>query len=451
MTLYEPLEFEYLAAGVQGHDVDIFDMRIEKNLMKKLNTFKPDIVGTTAYTCDVNTVKSLLREVKAYNSTIKTVVGGIHATFVPYDFAERTVDAVFLGYSDHSFRDYVNTLENGGDLECINNLGLVEDGKILFTDKKQYDGNLDSLPLPARHLTLKYMKKYHDSLRNRLALVMSSRGCPFRCTFCACWKLMNGRYVTRSVESIIEELKSLPEEVDIVYFSDDNTIHNINRAWKLTNMIKKNRIKKKFQMYARSDTIVRNPDLFRNLKEVGLEYLTVGFESFSSSDLKKFNKKTSIEMNNEAIRTLKKLGIYINAHFIVDPEYTVEDFKQLIKYVDERNLFRPAYPVLTPLPGTQLYEETYGSFAINDYDFFDFAHSILHTKLTRKEFYSQLANLYNKSYSLKRYFRYLFRKGKKSENLNTDGISFFMLLIIRIFAVIPFLKMKNAYKEEPLI
>jgi radical SAM superfamily enzyme YgiQ (UPF0313 family) len=81
-------------------------------------------------------------------------------------------------------------------------------------------------------------------------------------------------------------------------------------------------------MYARSDTIVKNPVLFRNLKEVGLEYLTVGFESFSSSDLKKFNKKTSVEMNNEVIRTLKKLGIYINAHFIVDPEYTVEDFKQ---------------------------------------------------------------------------------------------------------------------------
>jgi len=447
VTRYEPLEFEYLAAGVKEHTVDIFDMRIEKNLMKKLDDFKPDLVGITAYTCDVKTVKRIFKEIKLYNNSIKTVIGGNHATFQPYDFAEGYVDVIFLGYSDHTLRDYINTIENSGDVTRINNLGLVEDNKIFFTEKKPHDVDLDSLPFPARHLTRKYQKKYHDSLRNRLALVMSSRGCPFRCTFCACWKLMDGRYVTRNALSVIEELKSLPEEIDIVYFSDDNTVHNIKRAWKFSKLIKENNIKKKLQMYARADTIVKNPELFRSLKEAGLEYLTVGFESFSDSELKNMNKMTTVKINSEAIRTLKKLGIYINAHFIVNPNYTEEDFSRLLKYVNEEGLFRPAYPVLTPLPGTQLYEETKDRFAINSYDFFDFAHSILHTKLTRKEFYSQLANLYNKSYSLKRYFKYLFNREQK---YNTDGISLFMLLMVRLFAIQPFIKMKNAYKSEPI-
>ncbi|MFW6137622.1 MAG: B12-binding domain-containing radical SAM protein [Spirochaetota bacterium] len=455
-TLYEPLELEYLAAAASRHHTEILDMRIEKDLQKKLHSFRPDLAGITSYTCDVKTVKKILKEVKNFSSTIITAVGGNHATFMPGDFTEDYIDTIFMGYADHSFPEYIDALAGGRQTAGIPNIAFSVQGELHFNPTRPAPVDLDSLPFPARHLTEKYHKKYHDSLLNRISLVMTSRGCPFRCTFCACWKLMQGKYVTRDVSSVVRELKSLPEDSRIVYFSDDNTVHNIRRAWELSENIKKEKINKKIQMYARADLIVRNPELFQSLKEAGLEYLTVGFESINDSELDNLNKKTTVAINNHAIAILKKLGIYINAHFIIDPGYTENDFKHLLQYLEDKALFRPAFPVLTPLPGTELYQQTQNRLAVQDYDFFDFAHSVLPTRLDRREFYKQLAGLYNKSYSIRRFIRFWRNKKKYRKNTdrfyasNTDGISIWMVLILRMFALPYFLKLKRAYKTEPL-
>ena len=200
------------------------------------------MVGITAYTCDVNNAKRILKEVKLYDNRIKTVIGGHHATFMPQDFAKSFVDTIFIGYADTTFKEYIDILVNGGDIKSVNNIGVVEDGKIFFTEQCPVKPDLDALPMPARHLTQKY--RYHNTLKEKVALIMTSRGCPFRCTFCACWKLMNGKYVTRKVDSLIEEIKSLPSSVRIVCMSDDNTIQDIKRAWEFCEKIKENNIKK---------------------------------------------------------------------------------------------------------------------------------------------------------------------------------------------------------------
>ena len=456
-TRYEPLEFEYLAAAVPEHEVDIFDMRIEKNLMKKLRTFKPDLVGITAYTCDVNTSKRILKEIKIFNPGIKTVIGGHHATFVPSDFLESYIDTIFLSYADRSFKEYISALNNGGDLESVANIGLVKDSKILFTKRELNYLDLNSLPMPARHLTHKYYKKYHDSYAQKTALIMSSRGCPYRCTFCACWKLMDGKYATRNVESVVEELKQIPPVSKIIDFSDDNTFHNIKRAWQLVEMIKAHKINRKYKMYARADTIVKNPDLFESFREAGLEYLTVGLESIDDGGLKEINKKTSVEMNEEAIRIMKRLGIYVDAHFIIYPRFNKDDFSNLFQYVDDHCLFRNTFAVLTPLPGTDLYAENLEDLALRDYDYFDFGHSIFKTHLSRKEFYKQLANIYRKAYAPGRIIRYKLRHSRRvPENpddfyaYNTDGFSFWVLVLMYIISFPYFIKMLNIHKSEPI-
>ena len=107
-----------------------------------------------------------------------------------------------------------------------------------FTGFKPFDANLDSLPFPARDLTRRYRKHYRDSMKNVTGLIVTSRGCPYRCTFCACWKVMKGKYVTRSPESVVAEYAGLPEEIELACFSDDNTLHDTGRAWRLANLIK---------------------------------------------------------------------------------------------------------------------------------------------------------------------------------------------------------------------
>ncbi|MDH4270713.1 MAG: cobalamin-dependent protein, partial [Candidatus Aminicenantes bacterium] len=93
----EPLELEYLAASVKEHDVEILDMRVDRRLHRALETFRPQVVGLTGYTCDANSAKAVMREVKKFDPKVVTAVGGHHATFLPSDFALSFVDFVFLG------------------------------------------------------------------------------------------------------------------------------------------------------------------------------------------------------------------------------------------------------------------------------------------------------------------------------------------------------------------
>jgi len=449
-SLYEPLDLEYVAASISDETVRILDMRIDRNLHRELVDFKPDLAGITAYTCDYNTAVRILREIRLFDKSIITVAGGHHATFMPDDFVLPCVDAVFLGYADSTFPRYVKSLGNPDKLREIPNIGIIENNRASFTNRIFSVPDLDSLPLPDRSLTLKYSGKYHDPLRDKLSLMMTSRGCPFRCNFCACWKLMDGKYAARSPESIIEELKSLPEKTDAVYFSDDNTFTDINRMWRLSDLIKKNNIRKKLHMYARADSIVKNQALFEDLAGAGLQYLTIGFESFRDSELDFYKKQTSVEMNTKAIHILKKLNIYIISHLIVRPEYTRDDFRQLAGYVNDNNLFRTAFPVLTPLPGTELYNETKNTFTITNFDFFDFAHSILPTRLDQRDFYMQLTNLYLRSYSIIRLMKHRFNRfislnSEKYYTDNTDGLTFTKLIRIYFYTVISWIKLRHSY------
>ena len=122
------------------------------------------------------------------------------------------------------------------------------------------------------------------------------------------------------------------------------------------------------------------------------------------------------------------------------------------------SLFRLAFTVLTPLPGTELYIENYDRFVITDTDYFDFAHSIFPTKLSRKEFYKELANLYRKCYSMTRYLQArlnnfgVFQKKREDGLLcNLDRISMYKIMLINIIGIPLYFKVKNIYKTEPII
>jgi radical SAM superfamily enzyme YgiQ (UPF0313 family) len=384
-------------------------------------------------------------------------VGGHHATVLPVDFALPFVDVIFLGASDDSFKEYVNLADAGRNSEDISNIALVKDQTLHFTPRVPVTKNLDLLPFPDRRVTLEYRSRYRDSMNNKTGLIMTSRGCPFRCSFCACWKIMDGKYLARSPESIVEEIAAMPEEVELICFADDNTLHSTRRAWRLIELVRERGIHKRFMMYARSDTIVNHPDLMEALKDIGLEYLLVGIESFQDAELSSLNKNITSRTNLEALRLLKKIGIRISPHLIVNPEFSRDDFRDLSRRVCEMGLYRPVFTVLTPLPGTELYEKNAGRLAIRDYDYFDFTHSVLPTKLTRREFYRQYAKLYTRSYSFKRYFQdrlrdlaALGRSAKRRPPHDPDRIPFLLLVMLHIVGFPMYWKVRRRHKTEPL-
>ena len=211
-------------------------------------------------------------------------------------------------------------------------------------------------------------------------------------------------------------------------------------------------------MYACVDTIIEHQDLIKCLKESGLVNLTLGIEAIKDEELAAFNKKTSVEKNNEAIRILQKLGISKSAHFIVKPDFSEEDFSALYKYVLNMDLFQPIFTVLTPLPGTDLFQETCDRLAIRNYDFFDYVHSVLPTRLDRREFYAQFVKLYQKSYSYRRYCESLWKDillklnlFKGAEPCHDDRLSLIKLILMHLFAYPLTRRIRNMYRFEPLV
>ncbi|MFC1585489.1 hypothetical protein ACFL5V_08095 [Fibrobacterota bacterium] len=168
----------------------------------------------------------------------------------------------------------------------------------------------------------------------------------------------------------------------------------------------------------------------------------------------KLNKNSTVAKNNQAIRVLKKLGIGIHAHFIIHPEFTIQDFSDLYQYLCDKSLYRAAFPVLPPLPGTDLNDEVRDRILIKDYDFVDFCHALLPTRLKREEFYRQLANLYRKSYAPNRMLRFYYQKffqSRKSPDFyayHSDHMGFLKMLLVQLFAFPSYQRLKHACRTE---
>lgn len=204
--LNEPLALEYIGASVNDYEVKILDMRIERNLRKILCNFQPQVVGITAYTVHVNVVKNIFKEIKKINRKILTVVGGHHATVSSCDFLDENIDIIVIGEGVPSFKEIIEKFENNKNFKDIAGIAINYNNQIYFTPKRAHT-NLDDLPFPDRSLTSHLRKYYFSEWMRPLASIRTSKGCVYRCNFCALWKLTNGRYLTRNPELIVEELK----------------------------------------------------------------------------------------------------------------------------------------------------------------------------------------------------------------------------------------------------
>jgi radical SAM superfamily enzyme YgiQ (UPF0313 family) len=390
--LYEPLALEYVAAGVAGdHEVRILDMRLEKNLAQALAAFQPDIVGITAYTVHVNTVKGLFAQVKGWNPRTLTVVGGHHATVVPDDFASPDIDLIVVGEGVAPFREIVRRRERKEGFDGISGVAFTRNGGLVRVAAAP-ELDLDAVPPPNRALTAAYRRRYRSDWMQPLASTRTSKGCPYRCKFCGLWRLTGGRYLKRQPQQVVEELGTIQEP--FVFFADDESLVDAARMRSLAGMIKAAGIRKRYFLYGRADTVARNPQLLAEWREAGLERVFVGFEFFREEDLKYVGKGSTTVDNARAAQVLHDLDIEIHASLIVRPEFDREDFARLAEYCRKLNLNYAGFAVLTPLPGTELYDETKERLITRDYDLFDFIHTVLPPKLPLQEFYAQYARLY---------------------------------------------------------
>ncbi|MEW6515737.1 MAG: radical SAM protein [candidate division FCPU426 bacterium] len=394
--LPEPLALESIASKMrEKHEVDILDMRLEDNLDVYLRKYQPDVVGVGSVTANHHLAKKILSEAKKYNREALTIIGGHHVTFMPQDANESYIDVIVVGEGDFTAANVVDAFSNKEPLDEVQGIVINRNGNQIQTKPASLI-DMDVLPLPSRDLVSKYRTQYFQRTHRPIVSINSSRGCPYKCKFCSLWKMNRGKYRTRSAELVVNEIEGFKE--DFVDFIDDNSLENINRANKIADLIIERRIEKQYKMYSRATTVANNPKLIEKLSSVGLKMLLVGFESIMDNQLNSWNKKSTFQINQRAIEILKKNNVEIAAYFVVDPQFGIEEFESLSRYVNKMGISDPVFTILIPFPGTDLYEERKHEIYWNDYRIYDFFHTVFKPKLPLEEFYDQFSLLYKKSY-----------------------------------------------------
>ncbi len=392
MVRTEPLALEIIAASVPEHEVKILDLRLDPSLDATLSSFKPELLGVTGYTPDVPTMLEICREVKSHQPEVITVVGGYHATLRPKDFDHDSIDVIVVGEGEITFRELISALEGKRDLDKVAGIIYRVDGHQVATKPRGLVEDLDKLPLPCRNLVDQYRKEYHFLFWDNPYTVETSRGCPYRCHFCAVWKFHQGKCRFRTPEMVSQELEGI--ESQVVCFVDDNFFMDLRHAERLYELIKSSGAKRHYWIQARADSIVRRPDIVEKWAEIGLSSVLIGLEKIHDEELAPINKRSSVKINEEAMKILHQNGVDIWGAFIVDPQWTKSDFDDLIKYVCQWKITFPQYTVLTPIPGTAFFDEKLDELTTLNYELYDFLHAVLPTRLPLEEFYSNMAWLY---------------------------------------------------------
>lgn len=398
IMICEPLELEYIAGSLIGHDLQIFDFLVESGFEERFKNFNPDILVSSSYKTGTNEVIKLFRSAKIWNNNIITIAGGVHATLNPKDFADSAVDVIGIGDGSFLLAEIVSHLENKKNILEIPGVAIpVASGEIIQSEARVYMPKADTLPLPRRDLVKHLENKYYYLMHQPVATMKTTWGCWYKCSFCFTWKITDGTPYSRSPESIVEELLTINAKE--VYIVDDIFLINKSRLRKLADLIKENKIEKNYLCYARADFIVENEDVIEEWAKLGLKAVFIGLEAVTDSELDKMNKQSPAHYNRLAIEILRKNKIDTYGSLIPGADYDKKDWDRLWEFIEESQLYYVNISPATPLPGAEDYKSLAGQLTVPEdaHGLFDLSHQLLPTKMPLKSYYRELMKLYAKT------------------------------------------------------
>lgn len=394
IMICEPLELEYVAAKLNGHEVQIMDLILERGLRSRLEAFQPDIVGTGSYISGVNEAIKVCRAVRSWNPSVWTVIGGVHASRVPEDYVDCSVDVIVQGDGTTIMPEIVRAIAAGQPLEDVPGLILLRDGVMHRTAEMSYMPDPDTLPLPRRDLVEHLKHRYYYLFHQPVATIKTTWGCWYKCNFCFTWRITGGHPYARSAVSIADELEQL--DCEHVYIVDDIFLIHPTRLRELADLLRARNIRKKYLVYARADFIAENQEIIAEWAELGLQAVFVGIEAATNPELDSMDKETSVDQNRQAIAVLQRCGVDIYASLIVHPDYAESDWRRLKTFIDENKLFYLNVSPLTPMPGTLIWDEYKDRVNVprNAHGLWDLSHTVIQPRQSLKTFYRSLLGVY---------------------------------------------------------
>lgn len=387
----EPLELEYLVSNVpdrlrQNVNLEICDMILEKEPFKSiLMRKKPDLVVFTGYITHVGTIKGMCSEVKRLLPSALTGVGGVHAEVVPDDFRDNSIDFVYSRNGIDGFNLTLEGMLKGMSASEIRQ-SIESSGEMKLSFIYRH---------PDRESVRKYRSDYYYMFHRPCALIKTSYGCPYNCSFCFCKEITGGKYFTRDLKDVLDELEGIREKE--IYIVDDDFLFSKERIREFLRLLKERGIEKKFLVYGRADFVAENRELLKEFRYQGLQAVIVGLESIRGQDLDSYKKGTDIDINERAVRVLLELGIELYATLIIPLDFSRKDFSDLTSWVRGLGIRFVNLQPLTPLPGTSIFREYEDKllYPRERYEMWDMAHVVLKPEhMGTRAFYLQIVKAY---------------------------------------------------------
>jgi len=367
-----PLGLGYLASCLRQNkfEVIICDAHKEKtkagSLVKVINKENPDVVGFQLYTVNLSYVKNSLTIIKKINPKIKTVVGGPHSSALPEKIFETLgdfLDFAFVGEAEIGFPLLVKSLDfKNPNLKKIPGLVFRKNGKT-YVNPPYFAANLDIFGFPAWDLLKPetYPEAQHGAFFEKfpIAPIVTTRGCPFDCSFCAGSKNTGRILKKRSVEKVIEEIKYLygKHKIREFHIVDDNFTLDKTYAKNVLQEIIKLNLNISFAVPngVRLDTL--DAETLFLMKKAGFYLISVGVESGSDRILRLMNERFFTKQIKEKISLIKKAKLEVAGFFILGyPGENLREIKKTIKFSLSLGLLRANYFLFLPLPGTPIYD-----------------------------------------------------------------------------------------------
>lgn len=400
-----PLGVMYIASFLRGsgHDVEIVDLNM-RNGNGDIDFSPFDIVGVSSDTPRTNDALELARKAKEAGKLV--VMGGPHPTFQDEEIlGTGWVDFIVRGEGEATFLALVTALGEGRkeDLEKVRGISFLDsDGRIVRTSQPDYLEDLDNLPYPSRGL-VKLENYRHLTLSGRpMTSILTSRGCPYDCSFCSANKIVGRTWRARKPSNIVDEMETVMKEYPFTAFClvDDNFTLNVKRVSDMCDEIMERDLDIRWWCMSRSDLIAKNEQLVEKMAQSGCDTMFIGLESGSQKSLENYHKHSSVEMGEKAVSTLKKHGIDTHASFIIgDVNETHEDIQRTLAYALDLDPFVLQVSIMTPYPGTRLFEEIKKRIYERNWSKYDGTHGVFHTDhFAPGELEKILKDIYKKFY-----------------------------------------------------
>jgi anaerobic magnesium-protoporphyrin IX monomethyl ester cyclase len=347
-----------------------------ERIKRTIKQFRPDIIGATGVTMNINKALNILNECKNESPGSIIVMGGPHVTFDAHNILNDNgfIDFIVRGEGELTCVELFTNLDRPGAYRDIPGISFRDSGTIVHNPTRDFIADINILPYPARHLV--QISKYR-ALNLPLNMI-TSRGCPYECIFCVGSKMVGRRVRYFDTMRVVDEFEMLSKmnfpQINIV---DDLFTSNKKRCTAICEEIMKRGIRQNWTAFARVDTV--SPELLQIMKSAGCTMLCFGIESGNQEILDTVKKKTTLDKIEKAVAMCKDAGIVPMASYIMGlPGETPETARQTLEFA--RKLCSSyGYHILAPFPGTEVREmaEQYGlRILTSDWDKYDANQSV---------------------------------------------------------------------------